>query len=264
MKQKKGILFVSSKPAEDSSVLAKKNKLAFIAREMSSFSLGFPQVPEKWVKVLAVDEDYADALLWEAWNDNYKAIDSLNKEHMEISKNMAKYNFLPDSDEMEKLIRQFEETNANLESRFQEQESLYKSIIDSPQAKQEIKIDRKKLGWHNGGTMIDGKYELIRFPDELPSELFEGKAENDIIAFTYDDIEFVLTIKEKLYGYDESIFSEDEDILNQKNDAVFSTFAAKEKVIIPIPIIGLAVLGGLGLAGLVFGFFAGAAASSRR
>jgi len=259
MKQLKGILFVLSKKAEDTSVLEKSNPLAHIIRSTVSTLLGYSEVPEKWVKVLAVDEDYANGLLWNAWNDNYKAINSLLKEHEEIKKNVTKYNFLPDSDEMDKLIQQFNEITANLESSFQEQDDLYQSIIKSTQIKQEAKTDYENFGWHQSGIIIDGKSELAKFPEELPAELFEGKAENDIITFVLnEDIEFTFTLKEKLYGFDENQFFKDDIPYNEgiKLDAskLYETPQLKKKLSIPLPVkIALAALGGLGIIALIAG-----------
>jgi len=252
VKQVKGILFILPKPAEASSVLI-KNQLAYRFRKLVSSLLGYSQVPEKWVKVLAVNEDYANGLLWEAWNDNYKAINSLLREHDEIEVNMAKYNFSSDSEEMEKLIGQFEETSATLEACFREQDSLYQRIIGSSQTKQGVKIDRENLGWHRNGIIIDGKLELIQFPEELPAELFKGKAINDIITFTFKDIEFTFTLKEKLYGFDDSESCEDDMPENKFDGIMISEITKiKKKPSMPLPAkVALAALGGLGIIALM-------------
>ena len=232
MKQVKGHLFVLPIQAMKTSALVKTHH-AYTIRAMVSGLLGRTEVLENWVKVRASDEIHPDSQLWDAWYDNYKAVNSLLHEHNEIMNRMNRHNFSPDSERMDKLITQFEETTKSLESRFEEQNAIADALGES----KDTEGTEKSIDWHRQGFNIEGKISNTPFPEELPSDIFEGKKKDDLITFTYGDIEFTFTIKQVLEDEGEGIPLE---------FGIFPSLPRKPSMPVPIKI-ALGIIGGLGI-----------------
>jgi len=57
----------------------------------------------------------------------------------------------------------------------------------------------KSDDWCHNGYSVDGFPGILPFPEYLPTDVFIGKRENDILSFQYGDMEVSLTLKQFAY-----------------------------------------------------------------